>query len=114
MASIPALSIISVVELEGGVVADPALASLRRRLLDRMVLQFPVLDFDDGCAAAYRRIVEAIGFSRPRVIHRMIAATALAHRLSVVTANPRDFGDIPGLELEIWPSPIPPPPEAMS
>ena len=101
-ASIPALSILTVVELEGGVVAEAPLASIRRELLDRMLTQFPVLVFDAACAVAYRGIVETIGFSRPKLVDRMIAATALVHGLSVITSNPRDFRDVPGLSIETW------------
>ncbi|PAX08543.1 PIN domain-containing protein [Sphingomonas lenta] len=104
LASIPALSIITQIELEGGVVAEPLLAAKRRMLLDAMLLQFPVLDFDADCAAAYREIVEARGYSRPKVVDRMVAATALRYGLTVVTANARDFRDVPGLALEVWPS----------
>lgn len=104
LASIPALSIVTQVELEGGVVAEPALTAKRRLLLDRMLLQFAVLEFDAACAAAYRRIVEMRGHSRPKVVDRMIAATALSHGLTVVTCNARDFCDVPGLTLEVWPS----------
>ncbi len=99
---IPALSIISRIELEGGVVAQPALASYRGVLLDRMLALFPVLPFDDACAAAYRAIVSASGFSRRKTFDRMIAATALAHDLTLITANPADFRDVPGLALIVW------------
>lgn len=102
LASVPALSIVSQVELEGGVVAKPPLAAKRRLLLDQMLLRFPVLDFDADCVAAYRRIMESSGFSRPRIADRMIAATALVHRLTLITANERDFRDVSGLALEVW------------
>jgi tRNA(fMet)-specific endonuclease VapC len=32
----------------------------------------------------------------------MIAAQALVHRAAVVTQNPADFRDIPGLEVVAW------------
>jgi len=35
----------------------------------------------------------------------MIAAAALVHDLTVITMNGNDFRDVPGLKLEIWPSP---------
>ena len=103
--SIPALSIVSQIELEGGVVARPALAARRRASVDILLAVLPVLPFDAGCVAAYRRIVETAGFSRRKVIDRMIAATALGHDLTLITLNRRDFTDVPGLDLEIWPSP---------
>ena len=47
-------------------------------------------------------IVEAIGFSRTKVLDRLIAATALANALPLATRNAKDFRDIPGLRLEEW------------
>ena len=90
------------VELEGGVVAKPLLEAQRRAALDAMLAVFPVLDFDPDCADGYRRIVEAVGFSRRRIVDRMIAATALVHGLTVITTNPKDFSDVPGLRLDVW------------
>lgn len=102
---VPFLSIVTQVELEGGVVAKPQLAAKRRSALDLILATFSVLPFDDACVAAYRCIVEARGHSRRKVVDRMIAATALANGLTLVTLNGRDFADIPGLTLEVWPSP---------
>ena len=42
------------------------------------------------------------GFSRRKTIDHMIAATALANGLSLITLNAQDFRDVPGLLLEIW------------
>ena len=103
--SVPALSIVSQVELEGGIVARPLLAAKRRAAVDILLAALPVLPFDAACVAAYRRIVETAGFSRRKVIDRMIAATALVHDLSLITLNRRDFNDVPGLDLEVWPTP---------
>jgi tRNA(fMet)-specific endonuclease VapC len=103
--SIPSISIVSHIELEGGVIAKPALAAKRRSALDALLDVLPVLPFDPACAAAYRKIVESTGFSRRKVIDRMIAATALVNHLSLITLNRRDFVDVPGLDLEVWPTP---------
>ncbi|HZZ36917.1 MAG TPA: PIN domain-containing protein [Caulobacteraceae bacterium] len=96
------LSIISRVELEGGVYRDPALASLRRPRLDAILATFPVVAFDDIAADAYRTILEAAGYSRRKVADRMIAAQALVHRATLVTTNADDFRDVPGLDLLAW------------
>ena len=103
--SIPALSIVSQVELEGGVVARPALAAKRRAAIDILLAVLPVLPFDAACLAAYRQIVETAGFSRRKVVDRMIAATALVHGLSLITLDRRDFGDVTGLDVEVWSGP---------
>lgn len=96
------ISIVSRVELEGGVYRDPAEATVRRLRLDRLLEAFEVLPFEDRCAEAYRQIVEARGFSRPRVLDRMIAATALAAGTMLATCNAADFRDVPGLEVLDW------------
>jgi predicted nucleic acid-binding protein len=93
------LSIISRVELEGGVYREPSRASIRRSRLDAMLRVLPVLDFDSEAADVYRMIVEAAGYSRRKIVDRMIAAQALAHQATLVTLNADDFRDIPGLSL---------------
>jgi len=96
------LSIVSRVELEGGVYRDPSQAGLRRPRLDAILEALPVLAFDDAAADAYRMIVEAAGYSRRKLLDRMIAAQALVHRATLVTQNPSDFRDVPGLGLLAW------------
>lgn len=96
------LSIVSRVELEGGVYRDPAQAHLRRPRLDAILDVLPVLAFDDAAGDAYRTIVEAAGYSRRKLLDRMIAAQALVHRATLVTMNGPDFLDVPGLSLLQW------------
>ena len=96
------MSVITRIELEGGVVRDPAPTAARRPRLDAILDAFPVLPFDDAAADAYRRIVEAVGYSRRKLLDRMIAAQAVVHHAALVTQNAADFQDIPGLNLEIW------------
>lgn len=99
---VPAISILTRIELEGGVDAKPEQRASRRAALDAMLAVFVVLDFDAACADAYRDIVARAGFSRRKTIDRMIAGTALAHGLTLVTMNGDDFRDVPGLRLEVW------------
>jgi tRNA(fMet)-specific endonuclease VapC len=96
------LSIVSRVELEGGVYRDPHQANLRRPRLDAILEIVPVLAFDDAAGDAYRTIVEAAGYSRRKLLDRMIAAQALVHRATLVTMNGADFQDVPGLSLLQW------------
>jgi tRNA(fMet)-specific endonuclease VapC len=96
------LSVITRVALEGGVHQEPRQAPIRRRRLDEMFAYLPTVPFDDRAADAYRAIVEARGFSRRKVLDRMIAAQALVLKATLVTLNGEDFQDVPGLDLLAW------------
>lgn len=96
------LSIITRVELEGGVHREPAQAFVRRARLDAILSAIPTLAFDGLVAETYRNIVARAGYSRRKLLDRMIAAHALVHRCTLVTLNPDDFSDIPGLQLLAW------------
>lgn len=94
------MSVVTRVELEGGVYWEPAHAKLRRARLDTMLAAIPTLAFDDAAADAYGSIVAHAGYSRRKLLDRMIAAQALVHRATLVTLDAADFGDVPGLQLE--------------
>ena len=96
------LSIVTRVELEGGVYCDAADASARRVRLDTLLSAIPVLAFDDAAADAYAAIVARAGYSRRKLLDRMIAAHAIVHRATLVTMNAADFSDIPGLAMRVW------------
>lgn len=96
------LSILSVVELEGGVSAAPERSAMRRTKLDEIYDAVEILPFEWDDAAAYRQIVETCGFSRAKIIYRLIAAQALVVGATVATLNPRDFRGIPVLKVEDW------------
>jgi tRNA(fMet)-specific endonuclease VapC len=96
------LSIITKVELEGGVISGSPLAAVRRARLDYIYGNYESLQFDDECAAAYGRIISAAGYSRRKILDRMIAAQALVHQATLATKNPQDFADVPGLTIAAW------------
>ena len=103
--TMPKMSLLSWVELESGVAAQPELADQRRIRLDRLLARFTIIDLDPPIVDAYRTIIAATGFSRRRIIDRLIAATAIGHGLTLITINGSDFAGIPNLKLEIWPAP---------
>ena len=96
------LSIVTRVELEGGVYREPGPAGARRARLDAILAALPVVPFDEAAADAYRAIVEQASYSRRKLLDRMIAAQAIVCRAALVTRNADDFRDLPGLKLEVW------------
>lgn len=97
-----AISVVTQIELEGGVDRIPALAARRRRKLDELVAEVTVLPFGSREAEAYGRIVAAVGYVRGHTLDRMIAATALVHDAELHTLNARDFRAVPLLKLIDW------------
>ncbi len=97
------LSAISLFELEYGMgksdnrsKMDAYLLNLRRR--------YAVLDFDTPCALQ-AGIVRAQLHTRGTPIgpyDLQIAGIALAHKLTVVTRNTREFSRVPNLKVENW------------
>ena len=98
------ISVVTRVELEGGVHRDAVDATIRRARLDVLLAAIPTLAFDDEAADAYGAIVAHAGYSRRKLLDRMIAAQALVHRATLVTMNPVDFADIVGLDVRSWAS----------
>ncbi|MCF8505245.1 MAG: PIN domain-containing protein [Caulobacter sp.] len=90
------------IELESGVFADTLQTAVRLPRLRALLESVPVLQFDDPAADAYRAILASTGYSRRKILDRMIAAQALVHGATLVTLNPADFSDIPNLKLLAW------------
>jgi len=77
-------------------------------LLDRidneLLADMSVVDFDVRCAEKFGRIHGQL-LQRGQTVSRLdllIAATALAYDLTLVTHNTHDFENVPGLRLEDW------------
>lgn len=97
-----AMSIVSKVELDNVIYRDPAEAHTRQVALDLLLENFDILPFGMDESAYYRAIVARLGYNRSSTLDRMIAATALRMGATVITANIRDFRDIPDLTTEDW------------
>jgi tRNA(fMet)-specific endonuclease VapC len=78
--------------------ADPVRDAKR---VDTFLAAIGVVPFDVDAASAYAEMVRTIGMRRGS-FDRLIAAQAIAARLTLVTNNERDFADIPGLAIENW------------
>jgi predicted nucleic acid-binding protein len=96
------MSIVSRVELEGGVWRYPDLAPVRRARLDVILAAIPALAFDVGAAETYSVIVASAGCSQRKLLDLMIAAQAVVHRAALATRNASNYADIPGLNLLHW------------
>lgn len=73
------------------------------RLLAHVLRDFtvaPVLPFDDAAATVFAALVAQR--LRVRTMDLRIAAIALARGLVVLTRNARDFGQVPGLQIDDW------------
>jgi tRNA(fMet)-specific endonuclease VapC len=100
---VPVASVITRIELEGGVQRDAANAVHRRRALDLFLARTEIVLLTDGDITAYGAIVAAQGFDRRRILDRLIAAQVRNRGARLITRNPRDFRDIDGLTLIEWP-----------
>lgn len=101
------ISALTYAELRLGLVTAADTSSLRHRVrrIDEISRAFGAgVPFDDACAREYERIVQAAveRGQRPRAntVDRMIAATAAAHHLPLVTRNAADVRGL-GEILEI-------------
>jgi tRNA(fMet)-specific endonuclease VapC len=75
--------------------------------LHKFLIPLVVLPYDEGAAATYgkvRRVLEKAG-TPIGPMDLMIAAHALAARLTVVTNNVREFRRVSGLLVEDWSKP---------
>ncbi len=101
-----AISILTMFELAGGInsVGDLALRAARQRRYDGAARAFDPFPVSGGVLEAYPDIdaaVVAIGRKpRPRRLDLMIAATARAHELPLVTSNLDDYRGLEAL-LEV-------------
>ena len=74
------------------------------RLVDRFFSIFPSFGFDDRCADIYGNIRSELerGGTPIGPNDLLIAATAIANELVLVTHNTREFERVVGLHLEDW------------
>ncbi|WP_328292967.1 hypothetical protein OG218_09495 [Kineococcus sp. NBC_00420] len=98
-----AISILTMFELAGGInsIADPAVRAARKRRYDVAASVFDPFPVSGRVLEAYPDIdaaVVAIGRKpRPRRLDLMIAATARAHELPLVTSNLDDYRGLEAL-----------------
>jgi tRNA(fMet)-specific endonuclease VapC len=72
-----------------------------RRTVERFLAGVVVHDFDLAMARRYGDVIRKIGVRR-KSFDRLIGVQALMLGLVLITRNPKDFADVPGLKVENW------------
>jgi tRNA(fMet)-specific endonuclease VapC len=100
------LSVVTASELLHGVhrATTAAQRSRRSAFVEGLLQRFSVLDVDLATARAHARLWADLAAAGSRVGPNdlWLAAAALAHGLTLVTANLREFERVPGLRVEGW------------
>lgn len=99
-----AMATVSIAELlVGSELADASRHPRRVELIDRVVAEVPAEDYTLEVARAHARLMAHVcRTGHPRGAHDLIiAATALATRRVVLTADRRGFAELPGVELRL-------------
>jgi tRNA(fMet)-specific endonuclease VapC len=102
------MSVVTASELLHGVYrARPEMQTMRSATIEGWIGQFNLLDIDLRTARTHARIFADLKASGQIIgSHDMwLAASCLAYGLIMITANTREFGRIPGLQIEDWSSP---------
>jgi len=97
-----AVAAVTVAELRVGVLLSTArYRDGRQAFLDDVLASLPVIDYDSAVATAHADLLAYVRRQgSPRGAHDlMIAATAVAHGRTVVTADSDAFGDLPGVPV---------------
>jgi tRNA(fMet)-specific endonuclease VapC len=100
------LSVVTASELLHGVhrATQPDVRAKRSAFVEGILERFPLLPVDLACARAHARIWAEL--RRAGTIigpHDLwLAATCVAHGLTMVTGNMREFELVAGLDLEVW------------
>jgi tRNA(fMet)-specific endonuclease VapC len=99
-----AISSITEMEVAYGLALNPRLARRLRPVLDAMFGAVSVLPYDREAAAATASIrADLKRRGRPIGAYDiLIAGTALARELILVTSNVREFKQVQGLDIEDW------------
>lgn len=99
------MSAITLAELSVGplIATSAGERAARQAHVQQAEADFESLPFDAACARAFGRISaelrDAGRKTAARAYDALLAAVAVANRLPIVTANPKDFEGISGLEV---------------
>ena len=100
------LSVVTVSELLHGVhrARDAGTRARRSAFVEGVIERFPLLPIDLPTARTHARVWSDLASSgTPVGAHDLwLAAACIAHGLTLVTSNLREFARVPGLEVEAW------------
>jgi tRNA(fMet)-specific endonuclease VapC len=100
------LSVVTASELLHGVhrATDPGIRARRAAFVEAVLERFPLLSVDLACARAHARLWAELRQAGALIgPHDLwLAGTCVAHGLTMVTGNAREFARVPGLHLEVW------------
>jgi predicted nucleic acid-binding protein len=100
------LSVMTASELLHGVhrAIQPEVRSKRSAFVEAILARFPLLPVDVATARAHAQAWAELAAAGQIIgAHDLwLAATCIAHGLTMVTANVREFVRVPGLAVEVW------------
>lgn len=104
------LSVVTASELLHGVhrAVQPEVRMKRSAFVEGLLERFPLLPLDLATARVHAQVWAELARSGKMIGPNdlWIAATALAHGLTMVTAIIREFNRVPGLVVEVWVEPV--------
>lgn len=100
------LSVVTASELLHGVhrAIQPDVRAKRSAFVEGILERFALLPVDLACARAHAQLWAELSQAGAIIgAHDLwLAATCVAHGLTMVTANVREFERVPGLTVEVW------------
>jgi len=100
------LSVVTASELLHGVyrAIQPDVRAKRSAFVEAILERFPLLSVDLATARAHAQLWAELAATGKMIgPHDLwLAATCLAHGLTMVTVNRREFARVPGLAVEVW------------
>ena len=86
---------------------QPDVRAKRAAFVEAILERFPLLPVDLATARAHARLWAELAATGKMIgPHELwLAATCLAHGLTMVTVNLREFARVPGLANEVWGAP---------
>jgi tRNA(fMet)-specific endonuclease VapC len=100
------LSVVTASELLHGVhrAVQPEVRTKRAAFVEAILERFPLLPVDLVTARTHAQVWAELAAAGTLIgPHDLwLAATCIAHGLTMVTANIREFARVPGLAVEVW------------